>query len=726
MIKFRVKNIIGVSTVRNGSFCIFRNSTVKNFFILLPFFFNIIFFRSGCVCGSNNVFETPNTKRARLEKEMENATPGIKQIIKAELEEINGNYLGGKQIPSHSGSTPKKESKIKSPEQSEILVPELLIKKIDSSLKDKSVIDFFRGYVLHKVLGTIRAYKESEIEINSRKVIDDFFSNTSGLFFEKISGNTHQSGLKDKSKNFSKNTDFFLSKSTIKSIRDDALTVVRLVMDFSHEDIIDEYSVTPKDLTRKIKKLFLGSRKFLQDQAVEQISDFRIYLNSGIEEYNFNERALLFKKDGYRAVIRNKGSGDEFGEILSLENKETGSIFRYFIKAYSGYPIKNSAEGSGALSISSGVISGAKSGNVGHFTLPNLIEPFIYKILESVKIGPKSEFILNPYIENGFYIATRGLTDLGQTFKEVDKLDSLLVKKIEEMDKQNMQYNIFNINITMIDFIARVMQLSDLNKGNFGFVLNGNNEYTEENFVANISVISPYIIDFRVNKEINEIYTIKIGCNFLNGNSTINYGDESIMAKILKNKSEQEKFFFGFKALQQFQSRLDIARPINDEEIEEEYKDDFQLEEILKQKSSEIKSLMLEQRGTNDKPQEFMLRDPTKFLESEEDYYNYFTDPESGRLLIHQEFLESNMNVLRLRRPRTNAELIGFKLGKKPEDYNPSEGQLDYIEDAFEDLDNYCEGIMNNYKTLKKFIIDGYSKYFDEQGNLRVQSASKE
>ena len=72
------------------------------------------------------------------------------------------------------------------------------------------------------------------------------------------------------------------------------------------------------------------------------------------------------------------------------------------------------------------------------------------------------------------------------------------------------------------------------------------------------------------------------------------------------------------------------------------------------------------------------------------------------------------MNVLRLRRPRTNAELIGFKLGKKPEDYDPSEGQLDYIEDAFEDLDNYCKGIMNNYKTLKRFIIDGYYKYFDE------------
>lgn len=118
------------------------------------------------------------------------------------------------------------------------------------------------------------------------------------------------------------------------------------------------------------------------------------------------------------------------------------------------------------------------------------------------------------------------------------------------------------------------------------------------------------------------------------------------------------------------------ARPIDNEEIGEiifnfitfgEDTDDFQLREILKQKSLEIKSLMLKQR-----------------------------------------------NDLPILRNRTNAELIGFKLGKKPGDYNPSEGQLDYIEDAFEDLDNYCKGIMNNYKTLKRFIIDGYYKYFDE------------
>ena len=179
----------------------------------------------------------------------------------------------------------------------------------------------------------------------------------------------------------------------------------------------------------------------------------------------------------------------------------------------------------------------------------------------------------------------------------------------------------------------------------------------------------------------------------------LNEEEKKIKELFLKSKNETVRFLNAFQALQQFQSRLGNARPIDNEEIGEivfnfitfgEDTDDFQLRGILKQKLSEIKSLMLEQRGTDDKPQEVMLRHPLTKL------------------------------------PRTNAELIGFKLGKKPEDYDPYEDQLDYIEDAFEDLDNYCKGIMNNYKTLKKFIIDGYNKYFDEQGNPKIQSVSEE
>ena len=33
---------------------------------------------------------------------------------------------------------------------------------------------------------------------------------------------------------------------------------------------------------------------------------------------------------------------------------------------------------------------------------------------------------------------------------------------------------------------------------------------------------------------------------------------------------------------------------------------------------------------------------------------------------------------------------------------------------AFEDLDNYCQSIIYNYKILKKFIVNGYNKYFSK------------
>ena len=75
--------------------------------------------------------------------------------------------------------------------------------------------------------------------------------------------------------------------------------------------------------------------------------------------------------------------------------------------------------------------------------------------------------------------------------------------------------------------------------------------------------------------------------------------------------------------------------------------------------------------------------------------------------------------------PRTNAELIGFKSATAFSGAKLKEAKehldLEYIEDSFEDLDYYCQAIMYNYKSLKKFIMDGYRRYFDEQDNLRVQ-----
>ncbi len=315
-------------------------------------------------------------------------------------------------------------------------------------------------------------------------------------------------------------------------------------------------------------------------------------------------------------------------------------------------------------------------------------EPFLYSLLNSLNFSPEVRFFINPYVIDGFYIATKSLFDSDNTFLPLS----------EVIVNYNRIYDsLLSESLNQLDLISRFLRLRDLHNNNFGFITYKKTreyktltiiDFAQPIFMESYSVESNEIqnsfLSFTYSEQKNEGLRILI----LNDDN-LNEEEKKIKELFLKSKNETVRFLNAFQALQQFQSRLDIARPVDNEEIGEDA-DDFQLREILKQKSLEIRSLMLEQRGTDDKPQEVMLRHPLT------------------------------------KQPRTNAELIGFKLGKKPEDYNPSEGQLDYIEDAFEDLGNYCEGIMNNYKTLKKFIIDGYSKYFDEQGNLRVQSASKE
>lgn len=193
------------------------------------------------------------------------------------------------------------------------------------------------------------------------------------------------------------------------------------------------------------------------------------------------------------------------------------------------------------------------------------------------------------------------------------------------------------------------------------------------------------------------------------------------MLTLSKETSEHErhklKYFCGFQALQQFNTRIENAQlperlgfpeRVISQSLEGEVDDKFdtKLRDILALQSQHIKNLMLQQRGTDDKPEEAMLRYPIEWSDIEID--NHATNP-------------IQKTIVRIRKPRTNAELIGFKLGKKPENSDPNEKELSYLDNAFEDLDNYCQGIMCNYKALKKFITDGYHKYFDEQGNPKKE-----
>ena len=78
-------------------------------------------------------------------------------------------------------------------------------------------------------------------------------------------------------------------------------------------------------------------------------------------------------------------------------------------------------------------------------------------------------------------------------------------------------------------------------------------------------------------------------------------------------------------------------------------------------------------------------------------------------------------NDLPILRNRTNAELLGFRFRSKTQRLVEEPINLEYIEDAFEDLDNYCQDIMCNYKEIKKLL----STNIDELVTEFLQTISK-
>ena len=163
------------------------------------------------------------------------------------------------------------------------------------------------------------------------------------------------------------------------------------------------------------------------------------------------------------------------------------------------------------------------------------------------------------------------------------------------------------------------------------------------------------------------------------------------LEKLIKNSllkvEERKRIINGFNTLKQIKERIEAVKleqmnlsKIQKKVFKDEESDDSldeKLRNILYITSENIKYLMLQKRGVENKPEEYMLKDPIT------------------------------------KEPRTNAELIGFKLIKDPKEFDTSKGQLDYLDDAFEDLDNYIQCIMYNYKIIKKFILESYNKYFN-------------
>ena len=408
-----------------------------------------------------------------------------------------------------------------------------------------------------------------------------------------------------------------------------------------------------------------------------------------IYEYKYNDDKIIIR-------FEPKENGINLGFKLNIKkigqlNEPEKIINSFYVKKYHGSTQESSKNleknGSINFTFSSALNFSASIRSEETKIEPkkrkfDLKEPFLYILLNALSFVPEVKFFINPYVLDGFYIVTKNISDDENIFLPLTKMSNINIKD---------NINLIKESLNLTDFISRIFRLRDLHNNNFGFIFERNKQILKS--LAIIDFSQPiYMESYRVS--LDEIIKQFLNCTYSEqldeGIRILNLDDCHLdeNGKYIKHSflkvGEKIRILNGFNALEQFKKRIETVKldQINFSEIkkisnlEEEEPDDSvdeKLRNILAISSETIKNLMLKKRGIENKPEESMLKDPLTNL------------------------------------PRTNAELLGFKKGKAPNNIGLSERIIDYLDDAFEDLDNYCQSIMHNYKTLKQYILNNYS-----------------
>lgn len=372
---------------------------------------------------------------------------------------------------------------------------------------------------------------------------------------------------------------------------------------------------------------------------------------------------FIYKSDGtspvYTILLENKKEGAQFGGFFNLSSSN-GLSKKYFVKAYYGYPAKGDFNSEKAFTSSMSFNCNSELFMDEPFEIPQYTpvdfkELFIYKVLEQLNVGPKSYFIINPYLKDGLFIATEDINTETESFIEMGKMDPVLEVVINNIliemrngDLEPSDYGEFKslAGLLEIDTINRVFGLLDANDGNFGYL--ANNGTPKKKHLKKIHVKTWLthehefrIIDFFQPKQsdtyiVNDIFKcfLRGDSKYVNGHfmdfairREIDEEDDDEEERELKKKHRDEKIFFGKQVIQRLDKRFNAKGGLN--------------------------SLL------NDAKKEII------------------------------DFLNKKSTAL----PQLDvATAIGLS--------------KEYIETGMKDLDNYINGIITNYETLKKAIFE--------------------
>lgn len=216
-------------------------------------------------------------------------------------------------------------------------------------------------------------------------------------------------------------------------------------------------------------------------------------------------------------MVDKKKFGVQFGGIISIESKQNKE--RKFFKIHQ--------DGSRFTNFS-GVLYFSRSISLAKPV--NIRQPFIYKVLEKLGMGPEVKFVVNPFVSQDLYIVTKDLSN--------PKSNEIFITAINIGNKEMIEKLIVDkdviLEFTKFDLINRILGISDLNPGNYGILSKG-----DKNFIK--------IIDFRAPNTIIPLSDISLN-NYLKANGSL-YKNTDLAKKILSNREAKKKFKEGLEVL---------------------------------------------------------------------------------------------------------------------------------------------------------------------------------
>jgi hypothetical protein len=295
---------------------------------------------------------------------------------------------------------------------------------------------------------------------------------------------------------------------------------------------------TKRDNMRRIKNFMQREMRVRTDDDVFDLLFGRVMRIAGeiegvhtnrLEDHARGYFSRLFPES--EMTFRGKSGGDQLGSIVAITHPD-GSSVKYYVKTHS---------------------EGVKTSNSTAAKKVNVIELFVYKVLEGFGVGCESHFFGRD--ERNFFIATRDASYHGP-FKEYSKIKDddpfrasiwgglsrvlvdLLVTEdaqrevIESAIKEDPVAQNFLRQMILLDLLARLMLLSDLqtNSDNFGFI-------HREGELPRLRAI-----DFRLHNTDNFRITDRDFGGFLAGNGLFHYASSDRAVRYaLRERHERER-----------------------------------------------------------------------------------------------------------------------------------------------------------------------------------------